>query len=97
MQKNALFYMANFDPEINRMIKAYEAGKDVEAQVFRTKVLDILNHIFSFPEVSNAGREEWTTIQNLVEGYENTDAYEKKVLSSYGVPFSNLFISKMQN
>ena len=45
-------------------------------------------------EISSVGREEWFTIRNMIEGYENLDTYMKQVLLFYGRPFSEKFMKQ---
>lgn len=85
---SALFYMANFEPEVARMIKSFETGERERAELFRTKTLVILKNIITAHSATAPAREEWTVIKNLVDGYENLSSFEKIVLANFGKPFS---------
>jgi hypothetical protein len=94
IQKNALFYMANLEPEIGRMFRAYDSGKNEIADKFRDKSLQIVDTILESKEVKPAGREEWFGIRNLIAGYDKLDLYSRKVLENFGLPFSMKFMSQ---
>lgn len=94
-KRSALFYMANFEPEVARMIKSFEWHKKEQAEVFRTKTLAILKNIITAPETSAPAREEWTVIKNLVDGYEKLPLSKKKILANFGKPFSFKLASKL--
>ena len=86
--------MANFDPEIGRMYKAFDTGKKEVANQFRDKSVEIVDKILDFKNVKPAGREEWYTIRNLILGYDKLDAYSRKVLEKFGIPFSVKFMNQ---
>jgi hypothetical protein len=90
LEKNILFYQANFDPEVNRMLKALEINNLDDFNLFKAKTLNIVREILSL-STRSAEREEWSTIYNLVDQSEFASLEEKDVLSKYGVPFSNKF------
>jgi hypothetical protein len=94
LKKDSLFYMANFDPEIGRMFRAYDAGKKETADQFRDRSLKIIDTILNFTDVKPAGKEEWGTVRNLVEGYDKLDIYSRKVLGTFGQPFSIKFMNQ---
>ena len=94
-EKNTLFYAANVEPEIARMFKAHDQGNTDAAFKFQTRILDMISKIFSLHETSNAGREEWFAIQNLVMGYDKLDSFSRRVLLSFGKPFSEKFMRQL--
>lgn len=94
-EKNTLFYAANIEPEIARMFKAHDQGNTDVAFKFQVRTLDMISKILSLRETSNAGREEWFAIQNLVMGYDKLDFFSRKVLLSFGKPFSEKFMRKL--
>lgn len=91
-EKNTLFYAANVEPEIARMLKAHDQGNTDAALKFKARTLDMISKILSLGEVSSAGREEWLAIQNLVTGYDKLDPFPRQVLLSFGKPFSEKFM-----
>lgn len=91
-EKNTLFYAANVEPEIARMFKAHDQGDTAVALKFKVRTLDMIAKILSLHEISNAGREEWFAIQNLVIGYDKLDSFSRRVLLSFGRPFSEKFM-----
>ncbi len=93
MQKNILFYQANFDPEINRLLAALEKKDEKYTQIFKDKSLKIVQEILNL-SIKNAEKEEWSTIFNLITDIDFTNAEERRILSTYGVPFSNKFMSQ---
>lgn len=94
-EKNSLYYAANVEPEIARMFKAYDQGNTDVALKFKARTLEIISKILSLREISGAGREEWFAIQNLVMGYDKLDFFSRKVLLSFGKPFSEKFMRKL--
>lgn len=90
-EKNILFYQANFDPEVNRMLKSLEEKKMNDYLVFKNKTLKIVQEILNFTEKS-AEKEEWSTIFILVDESEYINNEEKNILSKYGIPFSEKFM-----
>jgi len=93
MEKNALFYMANLHPEIERMLSFHEQGKTEASQNAQKRSLDIIERILSFKDIKPAGREEWNLIKNFILGLENLDDYEKTILSRYAEPFAFKFMN----
>lgn len=91
-EKNTLFYTANVEPEIARMFKAHDQGNTDVALKFKTRTLDMITKILSLGEVNTAGREEWFAIQNLVMGYDKLDSFSRRILLSFGKPFSEKFM-----
>ena len=87
-KRSLLFYMANFEPEVARMIKSFEERKKEQAELFRTKTLVILKNIINAPDASIPAREEWTVIKNLVDCYENLSPFKKMILANFLKPFS---------
>ena len=94
-EKDLLFYMANFDPEINRMDKAYRENNKEKFVLFKNKSLLVLNKIIESKELKGAGKEEWFTIRNIVEGYEHATPYMQKITCSFGLPFSEKFARRL--
>lgn len=93
MQKTALFYMANAYPEIGRMADFYNNGNIEAAHNAKMRAERVVNDILNAEDISPAGREEWSTIKNLIMGYEHLGDYEKKVLEKYAEPFSFKFMN----
>jgi hypothetical protein len=87
-KRSVLFYMANFEPEVARMIKSFETDEKEQAELFRAKTLVILKNIITAPDISIPAREEWTVIKNLVDGFENLSPFKKNILANFGKPFS---------
>jgi len=94
MEKDSFFYAANVEPEIARMFKAYNAGQKEVAEKFKNISIKMVDEILTKQEISSVGREEWFTIRNMIEGYENLDTYMKQVLLFYGRPFSEKFMKQ---
>ena len=94
-EKNTLFYAANIEPEIARMFKAHDQGNLDVALKFKARTLDMISKILSLHEISSAGREEWFAVQNLVMGYDKLDSFSRKVLLSFGKPFSEKFMHRL--
>ena len=94
-EKNTLFYAANVEPEIARMLKAHDQGNTDAALKFKTRTLDMISKILSLREISPAGREEWFAIQNLVMGYDKLDSFSRHILLSFGRPFSEKFMRQL--
>jgi len=92
MQKDSLFFAANVEPEIARMFKAHDAGQKEIADNFKTRTVKMIDEILVRKEFSPAGREEWFSIRNMVEGYDKLDAYARQVVLAYGKPFSLKFM-----
>lgn len=90
-EKNTLFYAANVEPEIARMFKAFDSGNGESAEKFKNKTIIMIDTILDLNEISQAGREEWFTMRNLVQGYEHLDSFSRKVVSEFGKPFSQKF------
>lgn len=86
--------MANFSPEIERMFRAFDAGKKEVADSFRDRSIGIVDTILGFSDVAPAGREEWSAIHHLLEGYDRLDGDSRKVLESFGMPFSMKFMNQ---
>ena len=97
MQKDALFYMANLHPEIERMFSFYKEGKIEASQNAKKRALGILEHIMGSEEIKPAGREEWNVIKNFILGFENLNDYEQKILSRYAEPFASKFMNNYTN
>ncbi len=76
------------------MFRAYDKGKKDVADKFRDISLKIINTILNFPEVSSAGKEEWNTVRNLMEGYDKLDPYSREILEKYGMPFPEKFMNQ---
>jgi predicted dithiol-disulfide oxidoreductase (DUF899 family) len=94
IEKNSLFYMANFYPEVNRMLDFYDAGKNEAANNAKTRALNILDQILSYKDIKPGGREEWNVIKNFVLGFDKLDDYEKTILKKYAEPFSFKFMNQ---
>lgn len=90
MQKNILFYQANFDPEINRLLKAIENSDEKFKEIFKEKTLKIVSEVLR-QSVKPAEKEEWSAVYNLVQDIEFATEEQKRILSTYGIPFSNKF------
>ena len=95
-EKNTLFYAANVEPEIARMLKAHDQGNTDSAMKFQARTLDMISKILTLGEVSAAGREEWFAIQNLVTGYDKLESFPRQVLLSFGKPFSEKFMRELR-
>ena len=93
--KDSLFYAANVEPEVARMFKAHDTGQRDVAEQFKARTVTMIDHILERKEFSVAGREEWLSIRNLVEGYDRLDAYMRRVLLAYGQPFSYKFMQRL--
>jgi len=91
MVRDSLFYAANFEPEVVRMFKAYDASQKDVAEKFKERALAITDEILTKKEFSSAGREEWFSVRNLLLGYDQLDAYARQVLLTFGRPFSYKF------
>ena len=79
MDTNSIQYkMANFSGEVARMIKAYDMNKLEIAEKFKDNAIGIANEACTSKEVSSAGREEWYTIKNMLEGYQQIDTQFKE-------------------
>ena len=79
MDTNSIQYkMANFSGEVARMIKAYDMNKLEVAEKFKDNAVSIANEACTSKEVSFAGKEEWYTIKNLLEGYQQIDIQFKE-------------------
>jgi hypothetical protein len=95
-QKDFLFYAANVEPEVARMFAAFDHGQKDVADKFKLRTVKMIDEILARKEeVSSAGREEWFCIRNLVEGYDHLDAYSRRVLLGFGVPFSQKFMNRL--
>ncbi len=94
MQKDILFYQANFEPEVNRMLQAEKKEEEKYFLLFKNKTLKIVDQILnlskSFPE-----KEEWFCVRNIIENIEFTDESTKKIILNYGIPFSNKFAHRL--
>ena len=86
-----LYYAANFDPEVHRLLSAYERGDTVSAELFKEKIVTIIQKILTAPDISPAGTEEWNIIAGLIETYDSNSAAENALLAVYGAPFSMRF------
>lgn len=91
-EKNTLFYAANVEPEIARMFKAHDQGNHEVAEKFKARTVDMISKILSLHELSSAGREEWFVVRNLVIGYNKLDPFSRRVVLSFGKPFSEKFM-----
>ncbi|MEN9582230.1 MAG: hypothetical protein RL641_184 [Candidatus Parcubacteria bacterium] len=94
IEKNALFYMANLYPEIGRLFSAFDSGKKEVADLAKDRALKVVDSVLAAPDVSKAGREEWSTVRNLIEGYAVLDVYSRQVLEKFGQPFSEKFMKQ---
>lgn len=94
MQKDILFYQANFEPELNRLLQAEKSGDLKFILLFKNKTLKIVDEIL---KLSNnfAEKEEWFSIRNIVADIEHTDENVKKIISNYGIPFSNKYAYRL--
>lgn len=93
-EKNILFYQGNFDPEVNRMLKSLEFDKKDEYEMFKNKTLKIVENIL-LNSTKPAEQEEWGTILSLVDQSEYINDEEKRILSKYGIPFSEKFMRNL--
>ena len=91
LEKNKLFYQANFDPEVNRMLKALESNKESDYKIFKDKTLNIVNKILEFSDLP-AEQEEWSAVYNLVDQSEYINSEERQILCKYGIPFSDKYM-----
>jgi hypothetical protein len=93
LEKDILFYQANFDPEVNRMLKALNENKKQDYLAFKNQTLEIVTSILKESK-NQAEKEEWSVIYNLVDQSEFINEEEKQILSKFGIPFSEKFMSK---
>jgi hypothetical protein len=96
MQKEILFYQANFDPEVNRMLDAYKSGQEKYFLLFKSKSLKIIDTIISMSN-KPVEKEEWFAVRNIVEHIENSTDQMKEIVSVFGVPFSNKYAVKISS
>ncbi|KKS45016.1 MAG: hypothetical protein UV08_C0011G0014 [Parcubacteria group bacterium GW2011_GWA2_42_18] len=94
IKKNSLFYMANLSPEIGRMFRAHDSGKKEIADQARNRALKVVDSVLTSNEIKPAGREEWSATRNLIAGYDLLDAFARKILESFGRPFSIKFMNQ---
>jgi hypothetical protein len=90
MQRDILFYQANFDPEVNRMLEAQKSGQEKHFLLFKNKTLKIVDTILSLSD-KFVEKEEWFTVRNIVENIEDATEQMKEIVSTFGVPFSNKY------
>ena len=97
MDTSSIFYkMANFSGEVERMEKAYFENRIELAEKFKSNAMSIAEAAIRSPLVKSAGKEEWYTVNNLLDGYTNIDSeYTKHVLLKFGEPFAISFAYKM--
>lgn len=94
MQKDILFYQANFDPEVNRLIDAFQKGDEKYKNIFKAKTLKIVLEILNL-STKPSEKEEWSVVYELVENVEYTNEEERRILSTYGIPFSNKYMHSL--
>jgi hypothetical protein len=58
LQKNILFYQANFEPEVHRLVKAFDEKDEKRFQFFKQKTLKIVSEILNL-STRAVEREEW--------------------------------------
>ncbi|MBI5401129.1 MAG: hypothetical protein HZB12_03395 [Candidatus Yonathbacteria bacterium] len=88
--------MANMYPEIGRMFRARESGKKEIADQARNRALKIADEILFSQDLKPAGREEWSTIKNMILGYDSLNDFEQDILKRYAEPFSYKFMAHYQ-
>ncbi len=94
IEKDSLFYMANMYPEIGRLFRAHSKNKRGVADNARDRALIIADSILACSDLSIAGKEEWFTFRNLIQGYETLDVFEWDIVQRYAEPFSYKFMSR---
>ncbi len=93
MQKDILFYQANFEPEVCRAINCLEKKDLKHFEFFKIKTVKIVDEILKLSKKS-VEKEEWFAIKNLVQGLETLDQEEIALLKNYGNSFSNKYARK---
>jgi hypothetical protein len=96
MERDILFYQANFEPEVFRMIDAFEKNDMKYFNFFKTKTIKIVDKILEMSK-SFAEKEEWFVVRNLVEDFEFIGDFEVQILKKYGNPFSVKFAKKLSS
>lgn len=94
MQRDILFYQANFDPEVARAIDALEKGDGKHFVFFRNKTLKIVSEILSLSK-KYFEKEEWFAIYNMVKDMEYLTPEEFSLLKNYGLCFSAKFARRL--
>lgn len=89
-KRDILFYQANFEPEVCRMLSALEEKQEKHFQFFKIKTLKIINEVLRLSK-SWAEKEEWLAIRNIVQDAEFATGQMKSVLRNFGNPFSVKF------
>jgi hypothetical protein len=93
MNRDILFYQANFEPEINRTIDAFQKGEEKYFNFFRNKTLKIVDEILRFSKKS-VEKEEWFAIKNIIQDLEFANTEELEILRKYGNCFSVKFANR---
>ena len=88
--------MANVEPEISRMFRAFDSGNTENANKFRDRTITMIDSALSFPDISAGGHTEWTTLRLMINNYNKLDPYARKLVLSYGIPFSIKFAKQLQ-
>lgn len=89
-----MFYQANFEPEVCRMIEAFEHKDIKHFEFFKIKTIKIVDEIL---RISNSfvEKEEWFAIKNLVTDFEFITNFEVEILKKCGNPFSVKFAKRL--
>ena len=90
MQRDILFYQANFEPEVCRMLDALEKNDEKYFAFFKIKTIKIVDEILKISK-SWVEKEEWSAIKNIVQDAEFATEQMKNVLRNFGNPFSVKF------
>lgn len=93
--RDILFYQANFEPEVCRMLDALERKDEKHFNFFKTKTIKIVDQVLNLSK-NWAEKEEWNTIKNIVNDAEFATDQMKDVLRSFGNGFSVKF-AHLQN
>lgn len=96
MQRDILFYQANFEPEVNRMIDAFENKNEKYFELFKNKTLKIVENILNLSNKFSE-KEEWNVVKNLIESFSFLNIEEKEILRKYGNCFSLKFAKILNN
>jgi hypothetical protein len=91
--RDILFYQANFEPEVCRMLDAKAAGDQKYFDFFQMKTIKIVDEILKLAD-RYCEKEEWSAIRNLVTEALYITEEESYLLRNYGNPFSIKFSRK---
>jgi hypothetical protein len=95
-KRDILFYQANFEPEVCRMLDALEKKDEKYFNFFKIKTVKIIDEILNL-STRFVEKEEWGAIKEIVSSAEFATVQMKSILRNYGNCFSVKFANLQNN